>query len=888
MPLLGTSALVVAFAAALFTVVLGAMGGHLQSRRYAELSRLSLLVTTGCIVMASGALMYAFVSHDFSLRYVAGRSDLRMPIGYVLASFWGGQEGSLLFWVTMSATFGAGAAWVNRDRIPQIMPWYHAVLAAALAGLLFILVFITPPFTTFYVVDAPLDGEGLNPLLQNPLMTIHPPMLLGGFATFVVPYAFGMAALLARDLSADWLRATRKWVLVSWMMLSVGNILGGMWAYRELGWGGYWAWDPVENAALVPWFAASAYLHSVIIQEQRGMFRRWNAILVALTFLLTILGTWMTRSGLIESVHTFAESDIGDYFLALLLIMIAFSAYVISSRWKMLESDHQLDSTVSREGAFLLNNWMFIGIGFVVLWGTLFPKFKEMVTGDAVAIGPAWFDRYTAPLGIALLALMALGTLLPWRRTTLASLRRNFTWPTAISALIVPSTAMLYVSTRGQALGVDVFTTGFALALLCWALIVFNVITLGIEFMRGTRAKMRSADTDALSAFSSLLSKHRRRYGGYTVHLGIVMIFLAFIGNVVKADVDATLRMGESVAFGDYEARFDSIEEIDAIDKFETHANITLFRNGVEVGSLHPSRYDFNDYAMLAGERGDPMKVTSEIYIRSTPLEDVYVAFLHYDAQENAAAFKLVVLPFTWWFWFGGVVLVAGTLICLWPDEDRVKQQYWRHRALRRLEVAGLAAVIIVPIIVFGGSMNAWASEASEPAPIEAAHDHDAHDGHDHGDEAATSPVAGQLSAEQQRIAYQAFDMVMTTCTGCAGKSLAKASPSCFASNEDRTRIREMVGAGVPLDGILQTFVDERGEEALAVPPNHGVNRLAWFLPLAAMGGGIFMIQRWIRRWTQKGAEALARDGSGAVSLDDERDRAFFEQLDDELAARNG
>ncbi|MFT4704110.1 MAG: cytochrome c-type biogenesis protein CcmF [Bradymonadia bacterium] len=877
MAILGSIALAVAFAAALLTCIFGTMGGQLQSRRYADLSRMSYFATTGAIIVASACLLYGFATNDFSLRYVAGRSDMRMPAQYVLAAFYGGQEGSLLFWLLMTSTFGAAASWVNRHRILHIMPWFHAVLAAVIAGLLFILVFVTPPFSSFHVINAPLDGEGLNPLLQNPLMVIHPPCLLSGFATFAIPYAFGMAALLARDLTPDWLRATRKWTLISWLFLSVGNILGGMWAYRELGWGGYWAWDPVENAAIIPWFAASAYLHSVIIQEQRGMFRKWNAILVALTFLLTIFGTWLTRSGLIQSVHTFAESDIGDYFLVLLVGLTAFSVWLIRSRWSMLESDHKLDSTVSREGAFLLNNWMFIGIGFVVLWGTLFPKLKEMVTGDEVSIGPAWFNQLTAPLALGLLVVMALGTLLPWRRTTLRALRRSFTIPSIATLLIVPTTGYAYYVLRAEPLGIQTFSTAVGMGIICYALIVFNLVTLTIEFVRGTRARMRATGADVFSAFSDLLGRHRRRYGGFVVHIGMIFIFLSFIGNVLKADLDTTLSIGDEATFGDYSVRFDSIEERDEIDKRETWATLFLYRDGEQVGTLHPSRFDFNDYAMLAGGRPDPMKVTSEIYIRSTPVEDVYVALLHYDPASGAAAFKLVVLPFTWWFWFGGVVLVAGTMIAMWPETDLVQRDYWRSRAARRLQVAALALIIVLPVITFGSVMEAWAQEAEQVAV-------DEHEGHDHAED-EREPYNGVLTPDQDRIARRAFELVMTTCGGCAGKSLALASPSCYPSNIDRANIRELVASGSSLDQVLNSFVEERGEVALAVPPNRGSNRFAWAIPLAGFSGGIMLLGVWVKRWTA--ASRLPAPQLADVVATDEADKAYFDQLDDELAERS-
>jgi cytochrome c-type biogenesis protein CcmF len=746
------------------------------------------------------------------------------------------------------------------------MPYFHSILGGLLAALLFILIFVTDPFTQFHVLDLPIDGEGLNPLLQNPLMVIHPPCLLSGFSTFAIPFAFGMAALLAREEGVEWLRATRKWTLISWLFLSVGNILGGMWAYQELGWGGYWAWDPVENAALIPWFMASAYLHSVIIQEQRGMFRKWNAVLVGLTFITTILGTWMTRSGLIESVHTFAESQIGDYFLAILLGSIAFTVYVVASRWRSLTATHHIDSPVSREAAFLFNNWIFVGLGFVVLWGTLFPKLKEMVTGQAIAIGPAWYNKFTAPLGVLLLILMVAGMLLPWRRVTARALRRNFTVPTVATAFVVPIALGTWWITRGQPLGVDPQGKWAALAILAFTFVFYNFITITIEFARGTSARRKATGAGPLAAMFDLVSRHRRRYGGYLVHTGMIFIFLAFTGNVGKVDRDATIRVGESVQLGDYTVRFDGIETINSRDKREVYADMTLSRGGEEIAILRPARFDFNDYSMLAGDQPDPMKITSEIYIRSTPIEDVYVALLQVDEAQQAAAFKLVVLPFTWWFWFGGLVLIAGTLIAMWPEEDRLARQYWRHRVLRRVEGVAVASMLALPFTLFVGQMEAWA-QSEEVAD----QDHDEHDD--------SSEV---ILAEDENIdlIHEAFSMVMTTCTGCAGKSLATASPSCYPSNQDKALIREMAGDGMDLDAILAAFVEERGESALAVPPNEGLNRLAWGVPVVGISSGILLILMWTRRWSR---DVPLAPGIATATDDD----ALLVEFDDELAARS-
>lgn len=855
MALLGSLALILAFAAAIWTTLTGFAAGQWSSARFAELSRQGFLFTFGLIVTATMALWYGFLSHDFSLGYVYGRSDVRMPLAYLAAAIWGGQEGSLMLWITVTATLGAAASWVNRGRFPELMPYYHGVLGAILGGFLFILNFVTPPFHTFGVIDVPADGTGLNPLLQTPLMVIHPPTLLSGFAAFAIPYAFGMAALLARDTGTDWLVATRRWTLFAWLLLSVGNILGGMWAYQELGWGGYWAWDPVENAALVPWFTASAFLHSVIIQEQRGLLKRWNAVLVGLTFLLTLLGTWMTRSGLIESVHTFAESEIGNFFLALLLAATALSVWLVATRWKLLASDARLDSVRSREGAFVLNNWLFVSMAFVVLWGTLFPKFKELVTGQAVSVGPTWFNQNMAPLGLALLVLMGLGTLLPWRRASFANLRKHFTIPVAVTLVAAPVTALAYWKFRAQPLGVDVFSTTVSLALIGWVLIVFNLATVAAEFVAGLRARLHHGQKDLVAATLDLFSRHRRRYGGYLVHVGILLIFLAFLGNAVKADADGTLRPGESVDLGDYVVRFDGLEMVPRPDRHETYASMTLLREGRVVGTLRPARFDFNDYSVVGAGRPDPMKVTSEIYIRSTPLEDVYVALLNFDPRDNTAAFKLVVLPFTWWFWFGGLVLIAGTLICLWPEDEDVRRTLWRRRAMRRLELGGLAALVVVPGVLFVGEMEAWAQDAP-PAPISQT----------------------MANPEQERVAHEAFTLLMTTCDGCAGKTLATASPSCYSSNLDRARIRSLLADGESLDAVLNVFVAERGPKALAIPSGGGFDLLVWIVPMLVAGGAAAFAVTRLRKWSLPAPAPLTPDA-------DEPDDEYMRQVKDELRA---
>jgi cytochrome c-type biogenesis protein CcmF len=853
---LGAIALALAFGTGLLTTILGFVGGRTGSRSLGEISRYMLWATTGLVLLSSALLLHAFVDHDFSVRYVQGRSDSRMPFWYTVSAFWGGQEGSLLFWLMTTSAFASAAAWVNRDRLLRVMPWFHGIIGLFQISFLFVLNFVTPPFKPFAVIDTPVEGAGLNPLLQNPLMTIHPPCLLSGFATFAVPYAFGMAALLAGQTSSEWLKATRKWTLISWLLLGVGNVLGGMWAYRELGWGGYWAWDAVENAALVPWLTATAYLHSVIVQEHRGMLKRWNAVLGALTFLLTLLGTYMTRSGLISSVHTFAESEVGHFFLAILVFFTIFSTAIIVWRWPMLTSDRDLESPLSRETAFLANNWVLLGMAFVVLWGTLFPKMKELAIGEKMTIGPPWFNAWVMPMGLLMFVVMIFGTLLPWRRASLSSLRKSFSVPVIVALIGTPILAAAYYFGRAQALGVTVTGYSAALALLGVAVILANLTTLAIEVAQGARAKRRGGEMSWLMAVGSLFSKHRRRYGGYVVHLGVLFVGLALIGNVVKAEVDATLHVGDTAKVGDYEVRFDRIRVADEVDRVAYNAHLTLLRDGKEVGQLMPARWDYNNYALVTDGMADSMKITSEIYIQSTPLEDVYVALLNFNEQGNTAAFKLVVSPFTWWFWFGGLMLLAGALVCLWPDAqaDRLPSLGWRWA--RRVEVLAASMVVVVPAVMLAGEMRAWAADG------------------DH----ATAPLIDSgaeipLTREQSRDAYRAFDLVMTTCSGCAGKTLTLASPSCYPSNQDKRRIREMLASGSSLDQVLATFEAERGPTALAIPLSVSARTTSWAIPMTGFALGLGLIVVLARRWVRSDA----RSGAAPVpdvplSADEERE----------------
>lgn len=839
MVLIGALSLALALGAAILTILAGFAGGHTKVRRYAVVSENGLYAVAAFTGIAAAVLLWGFVTHDFALKYVDGRSDTRMPLHYVLASFYGGQEGSLLFWVFVSGAFASGAAWANRLRLRAIMPYFHGIVALGLTGFLLILNFVSNPFAQYLIQNPPIDGQGLNPLLQTPLMTIHPPMLLAGFATAIVPFAFGMAALLARQTDTRWLRATRKWTLTSWLILGVGNVLGGMWAYRELGWGGYWAWDAVENAALVPWLVGTGFVHSVIIQERRGMLKRWNVLLVSLYYLLTLVGTWMTRSGLIDSVHTFAESDIGTYFFAQMAVMTTFSAYVIASRWRDLAPTEEMEHAISREGMFVFNNWVFLALAAVVMYGTLFPAVAELLVNKTISYGAPWYNRTTAPIAMLMLLVMALGTVMPWRKATKKTFKTQILPPLLIAAVLTPTLIAVYWFGRGKALGVAIDTRAGVLAVLIFALIVLNAAILVFEFLRGTQARMHREES-ALKAFGSLFQKQRRRYGGYVAHIGVLMVFLSFTGNVLKAEKTVTLRVGDQMQVADFTFRFDGVSEDNRKDYNAFIGDMTLLRDAKPVATLHPARFDYNDYTRVARGEGDPLKVTSEIFIRSNPLEDVYVALLSFDKDQMAGAFHLEVFPFTVWMWFGGLMLIFGVAIAAWPEADPLRDAWRKDVARRAVDFAGAAALWLLCLMPLAFLMNTTFSVARAQ-----------YDGADEHRFAADTPSVQlptdlhaflakniELTPAQERLAKETFSLVMTDCDGCAGKTLSLASPSCIPSNIEKQQIRTMIAQGMTQEQVLAQMTHEHGSRALAIPVEAGTRILNWLLPLVVLVGG--------------------------------------------------
>jgi cytochrome c-type biogenesis protein CcmF len=509
-------------------------------------------------------------------------------------------------------------------------------------------------------------------------MVIHPPSLLAGFATMTIPFAFAMAALITKNFSNTWVEASRKWILIPWFFLSIGNMLGGMWAYEELGWGGYWAWDPVENAAFMPWLTTTALLHSLMIQERRGMLKRWNLGLMIGSFVLTIFGTYITRSGLIQSVHSFAQSEIGVYFLALLLSLATFGFGMFFYRWRDMKPEQRLDSPLSKEATFIFNNWLFMAMTGVVWFGTMWPRIKEGFFGQEVAIGPTWFNRWMAPMGLVLLLLMGIGTVISWRRATLKNFKRNFVIPIAVSVLGTPALLSAYWYGRAQYLNVEMSPNDATYAVMAVGLIMFVGAAIVEEFVRGVGARQRMHEETVGQAAFRLIEKQRRRYGGYIIHISILFAFLAFAGNALKIEKDVSIAVGETVTIGDYEMTYKGLRERNDPDKLLVIADLDVKKRGEFAYTIHPGKAIFHV---------SPNMPTSEIDIRSTPLEDFYVALVNYEPSGQRAAFKVFVAPFTWWFWLGGALLCLGTLIAMWPTAEGIRRARWSPSSIARVAV---------------------------------------------------------------------------------------------------------------------------------------------------------------------------------------------------------
>jgi cytochrome c-type biogenesis protein CcmF len=643
----GTFILLVSFVVAAYAAAISIGGARRRDSRLIESGIGAFYLTAALLTVASAVIVHAFLVGNYAIKYVDRYSDIAQPLFYKLTSYWGGLDGSIMFWSFLLAVFGAIAVRVNREVHRELIPYVVAVISIVQMFFLFLMVVHNNPFET-YLTQVPADGRGLNPLLQNPYMVIHPPSLYIGFVGMTIPYAFGMAALITGYLDDSWLRAVRRWTMLSWLFLSFGLTLGMIWAYEELGWGGYWGWDPVENAGLLPWFTATAFLHSVMVQERRGMLRVWNVTLVIITFFLTIFGTFMTRSGVVQSVHAFGEDRaLAWMFTVFMVFILAVSFGYVIYRLPLLRSRHELDSWASKEAAFLANNWVLLFSALFVLFATMFPTLSEALMGQRLTVGPPFFNKWMLPIGLILLFLTGVGPLLAWRKSTVSNMRYQFQWPVLFAVLVA---GVLH------ALGLRVWTSG-----LCFALSAFVVGTVAQELWRGARVRQGATGTDVFTAMIGLVSRSHRRYGGYVVHLGIVLMFLGFAGEGYKQEAQVQLAPGQTVEVSGFTVTHKSVKVTDDGQKQMVTGHVTLTRGDRVLEDMAPAKWFF---------RKREEEPTTEVAIRRGFWEDVYVVMAAYDVQQQTGQFHVVVNPLVNWIWAGFGLLAFGTLIAMLPERS--------------------------------------------------------------------------------------------------------------------------------------------------------------------------------------------------------------------------
>jgi cytochrome c-type biogenesis protein CcmF len=653
---IGSFALLLALALCTYSFLAGLLALIIKgpgAGRLGETARRAGIASFAIVFLAALVLVVAAFQNDFSIAYIFHHSNRDLPAPYKFATLWSGQEGSLLFWALLLSAYGL----VLRLRYKtDVRLFAHAsvIIAAVQVFFLLLLNFAANPFGVMQG-SIPADGNGLNPLLQYPEMVIHPPMLYLGYVGFTVPFAFALAALIMRYPGEKWIQITRRWTMVTWGFLTCGVFLGAHWAYSVLGWGGYWGWDPVENASLMPWLTGTAFLHSVMMQEKRGMLKTWNMWLIFSTFMLSIFGTFLTRSGVVSSVHAFAQSSIGDWFVAFLAIIFATCLFFYIKNRSHLRTEHKLESLISRESSFLFNNLLLLVACFTVLWGTLFPVLSEWVQGTKVTVGPPFFNRVNIPVALLLLLLTAVGPLLAWRRTSVESLKRNFLWP-AIGAL---ATGVLLV-----ALGMEPWTdVSYFYSLMTIMLSVLVALTVISEFVRGGRVIGRHTGQNLFASMVQLAHRNTRRYGGYIVHFGVIVIMIGFAGSVFNQDKEQEMGFGDKMTIGAYTLVCQSYTQDDNPNYGSEWAVMNVFKGGKQIATLNPERRFYK-----ASQQTSTMVAN-----RSTPQEDLYVVYEGQNPETGKPIIKVHLNPLVMWIWIGVWIIIAGTVVALIPNAVRVQ-----------------------------------------------------------------------------------------------------------------------------------------------------------------------------------------------------------------------
>ena len=656
MDVFGSFALILAFVCAAYAVVAGIAAILTRHPLLIKSARQAGLATCVLIFLATGSLVYLFFSDNFSMAYVVAHSNRDLATFYKIAALWSGQEGSLLFWSFLLAVYVFSVLMTYRNKNGELMPYVGVVMAGVQIFFLTLNNFVASPFKALgtpaangaFDLVARSDGNGLTPLLQYPEMVIHPPNLYSGYTGFTIPFAFALAALLARYPGEKWIHLTRKWTMIAWCFQSCGILLGAHWAYAVLGWGGYWAWDPVENASLLPWLSGTAFLHSVMMQEKRGMMKVWNVWLVFITFMLCILGTMLTRSGVVSSVHAFAQSSIGSWFVGFLavILLVCLTAYFYNRDY--LKSENQLDSVVSRESSFLFNNLILLVSCIAVLSGTLFPVFSEWISGSRISVGAPFFNKVNIPIGLLLLFLTGVGPLLAWRKTSLDSLKRNFGWP----------------ALTGVAAGAVAFSFRFRefYALVCLMLCVFVASTIGMEFYRGARVIRARSGASFVASAVDLTMRNTRRYGGYIVHVGMVLIFIGLAGAAFNRDAQKEMQLGSTLQIGPYKLLLQSYDQKAEKNYTAERMIVEVLQDNKPLMMLYPERRFFQ-----TNEQSGTM-----VAIYSTLREDLYVVYAGQSPETQMPVIHAYLNPLVKFIWLGGAVVVLGTLVALLPNRRAV------------------------------------------------------------------------------------------------------------------------------------------------------------------------------------------------------------------------
>jgi cytochrome c-type biogenesis protein CcmF len=819
---LGSFLLLVSFVVCAYAAVVSVAGARRGSRRLIESGIGAFYLVTALMTMASAVIVNAFLTEDYSIKYVHNYSDSVQPLFYKITSYWGGLDGSIMFWVFLLSIFGSLAVYVNRERHRELIPYVVAVIATVQMFFLYLMVVHKNPFSTF-LLTVPTDGRGLNPLLQNYWMVIHPPSLYIGFVGMTIPFAFGMAALITGHLDDSWLRAVRRWTMFSWLFLSLGLTLGMIWAYEELGWGGFWGWDPVENAGLLPWFTSTAFLHSVIVQERRGMLRVWNVTLVITTFFLTIFGTFMTRSGVVQSVHAFGQDPVlGWLFTVFMIVILVFSFGFVIYRLPLLRARNEFDSWVSREAVFLMNNWILLFSALFVLFATMFPTLSQVIVNERITVGPPFFNQWMTPIGLVLLFLTGFGPLLAWRKSTLINLRDQFLWPTL--AAVVTAVALV-------ALGVRVWSSG-----LCFTVSAFVTGTIVQEFWRGTNIRRGATGTDFFTALIGLVGRNKRRYGGYIAHVGIMLMFLGFAGSGFKKETQVPLKLGEQATLGEFTLRNDGVKVSDDGQKQMITGYISVFRDGKQIDTMYPAKWFF---------RKHEEEPTTETAIRRSFAEDLYLvlAFQPSDLAAQTASLQIVVNPLVNWVWLGFAVMAIGTGIALLPERTYAF-------ALAKMPEAATATSTAVSLLLV-----LWLSST----PLLAQH----------------TAGTGVMLAPRNPLEQQMREEMACICGSCEHEPLTRCS--CGMADQMRGELRAQIDQGRTREEIISSSIARYGgQHFLRVPIDKGFNRLAWFVPYFAGVMGLVMVGLTARRWSRK-RDAAASEPSAPP------DPALEERLDDEL-----